>query len=130
MLGAISIYDDTSFWKLGEFKFCKFEIYSIKRLDKATVKSKTKFEWANGCATLGAKGVTKAMSLKWLSTSLRIGKRSKHLFNIGCGFTGVTFTVKLILYFSTLDDTVESGDDTELIKKSKMVCIFSLIVVR
>ena len=64
MLSGVSIYDDTSFWKFGEFNFRKFEIDSIKRLDKATSKSKKKFEWSTECATLGAKGVTKASELK------------------------------------------------------------------
>ena len=131
MLGAISIYDDTSFWKLGEFKFRKFEIDSIKRLDKATLKSKAKFEWSNGCATLGAKGVTKANELKVAVDEATEWGKVEAFIQHWRRLHRRDITVKLVLHFSTLvDDAVESDADEEPIKKGKKVRISFLFVVR
>ena len=122
MLGAVSIYDDTSFWKLDEFKFRKFEIDSIKRLDKATLKSKAKFEWSNGCATLGAKGVTKANELKVAVDEASEWGKVETFIQHWIRLHRRDITVKLILHFSTLvDDDVDSNADAEPIKKGKKV---------
>jgi len=63
MLSGISIYADSMLTKLGQFNHRQCEIDTIKRLDKATEKSKTSFEWDTGTATLMAKGVAKAREL-------------------------------------------------------------------
>jgi hypothetical protein len=122
MLDAISIYGDTSFWKLGEFQYRKFEVDSIKRLDKATLKSKTKFEWSTGCATLGAKGVTKANELKVVVDEASGWGKVESFIQHWMRLHRRDITVKLVLHYALqLEDIVESDGEAEPIKKGKKV---------
>ena len=122
MLDDISIYADTSFYKLREFNFRKFEINAIKRLDKATLKSKAKFEWDIGHAIISAKGVTKPNELpveleeaihwdkveQFLERWIRAKKRE--------------IAVKLVLYYKKTDsDDIDSDPEEDLLPRGRKV---------
>ena len=122
MLNDVSIYADTSFYKLGEFKYRKFEVDAIKRLDKATLKSKAKFEWDVGRAIIGAKGVTKPNELPveleeavhWNKVEIFL-ERWMHAKKL-------EITVKLVLYYKKVDnDDIDSVPDEDLAPKGKKV---------
>ena len=64
MLGDINIYPDTSFFKLGKFKYAKLVHDAARRLEKAASKTKAMSEWDSGRAAIGAKGVSKPNELQ------------------------------------------------------------------
>src|SRR5436309_16106360 len=64
MLDDIEIEGDTDVYKLGQFNYRQFTYNTIKMVTRATIKSKTEFEWETSSATITAKGVAKANSLK------------------------------------------------------------------
>ena len=123
MLSGISIYADSMLTKLGQFNHRQCEIDTIKRLDKATEKSKTSFEWDTGTATLTAKGIAKARELTivvedgfgWLKVESFIERWMRdHKKDI---------TVMLVFQYrkkSPVD--VDSDDDENDVKKGRMVC--------
>jgi len=127
MLSGVSIYADSMLTKLGQFNYQQSMIDTIKRLDKATEKSKKSFEWDSGTATLTAKGVAKARELtvvvedgsSWLKVESFIERWMRdHKKNI---------TVILTFQYrkqSPVD--VDSDDDENDMKKGRMVC-FSLV---
>ena len=114
MLNDISIYMDTSFYKLGEFDIRKFAVDVIKRLDKATLKSEVRFEWDVGSAVIFAKGITKANELpvdieeaihwtkveQFLERWMHVKKRE--------------ITVQLILHYKKADSNDMDSDPEEV----------------
>ena len=128
MLEEVSIYADTSFHKLGEFKYRKFEEDSIKRLCKATLKSKVGFDFDFGKATLGAKGVSKPNELPVSLEDASEWEKVEQLIGRWMRLHKREITVKLVMqYKRKSEDGIESDADEEPFKKGKrMVHISSL----
>ena len=121
-LDDINIHADTHFYKLGEFDSRKFEVDSMKRLEKALLKTHFTFEWIAGRVTLGAARVAKHDQLPFVIEEAAHWSKVEAALEHWMRVKKREIAVKLVLcYRKVRPDDVDSDTDVGPAPRGKKV---------